>query len=173
MGEIDLKRSNALSEIISHTPTWVFIVFFTLLVLGFMQTKERIVNVKAVFILPIAMVIFSFMGVYSVFNLSFLPLALWLLGLISTSVVGIKLGIPKSVSYSAQDEKLTIPGSKVPLMFMMAIFFTKYFVGFAVARDLPLIHGFNFLIIISLAYGIFSGIFLSRSIVMFKVSQSR
>ncbi|MBA6389844.1 hypothetical protein H4J38_03515 [Colwellia sp. BRX10-3] len=160
-----------MSELISHTPVWVFIVFFTLLVLGFIQTKERTVKVKTVFILPVAMIIFSFFGVYSVFGLSVAAIALWLLGLVIALVLGFKLGYPKHVSYSQQVEKLTISGSKIQLIFMMAIFFTKYFVGFAFARDLPLVNEFIFLVVICLFYGLFSGIFLSRSLVMFNVSK--
>ena len=160
-----------MSELISHTPVWVFIVFFTLLVLGGIQTKERAVKVKTVFILPLAMIIFSFFGVYSIFSFSLLAISLWLFGLILTLITGLKLGYPKQVSFSPQDEELTISGSIIPLVFMMAIFFTKYFVGFASARNLPLVNEFMFLFIISISYGVFSGVFLSRSLVMFKASK--
>jgi len=161
-----------LSELISHTPTWVFAVFFTLLILGFIQSKERVVKVKTVFILPIAMIIFSFFGVSSVFGLSLFTISLWLLGLAITLVVGLKLAYPKLVSFSVQSNKLKIPGSWAPLLLMMAIFFTKYFVGFAVARELPVINEHLFVVLLCLLYGAFSGVFLSRSFVMFKISKA-
>jgi len=161
-----------LSELISHTPTWVFAIFFSLLVLGFIQSKERVVKVKTVFILPIAMIIFSFFGVWSVFGLSTLTITLWVVGLVTTLVIGLKLAYPRLVSFSGQSNKLTIPGSWAPLFLMMAIFFTKYFVGFAVARELPVINEQLFVILLSLLYGAFSGIFLSRSFIMFKVSKT-
>jgi hypothetical protein len=161
-----------LSALISHTPTWVFAIFFTLLVLGFIQSKERIVKIKTVFILPIAMIIFSFFGVSSVFGLSILTISLWGIGLATTLVIGLKLACPRLVSFSEQSNKLTIPGSWVPLFFMMAIFFTKYFVGFAVARELPIVNENMFIILLSLLYGAFSGIFLSRGFVMFKASKA-
>jgi len=161
-----------LSELISHTPTWVFAIFFTLLVLGFIQSKERIVKVKTVFILPLAMIIFSFFGVSSVFGLSILTMSLWVMGLVITLVIGLKLAYPKLVSFSEQSNKLTIPGSWVPLFFMMAIFFTKYFVGFAVARKLPIVNEYIFMVLLSLLYGAFSGIFLSRGIVVFQASKA-
>lgn len=160
-----------MSELISHTPTWVFVVFFILLVLGLKQTKERVVKVKTVFILPIAMILFSFFGVYSVFGLALLSLSLWIVGLVITLVIGLKLAYPKRVSFSSQSNQLTIPGSWVPLFIMMAIFFTKYVVGFAIARSLPVVNEFVFIVLISLLYGAFSGIFLSRSLVMFKSSK--
>lgn len=55
---------------------------------------------------------------------------------------------------------------------MMTIFFTKYFVGFAVSREFPLVNAHIFVILLSLLYGAFSGIFLSRRFVMFKVSKT-
>lgn len=160
-----------MSELFNHTPTWVFIVFFTLLIFGVNQTKERVVKINTVFILPIAMIVFSFMGVYSAFSLALLPFTFWLLGLVSASFIGLQLGFPKLVNFSSQDNQVTIPGSKIPLVFMMAIFFTKYFVAFAFARNLYFVNEFHFLVIISLFYGVFSGVFLSRSLVMFKVSK--
>lgn len=161
-----------MSELISHTPTWVFAIFFTLLVLGFIQSKERIVKVKTIFILPIAMITFSFFGIFSVFGISILAMILWIIGLVIALIIGLKLAYPKFVSFSVQSNKLTIPGSWVPLFFMMAIFFTKYFVGFAVARKLPLVNEHMFVVLLSLIYGAFSGIFLSRSCVMFKTSKA-
>ncbi|TWX45093.1 DUF6622 family protein [Colwellia hornerae] len=161
-----------MSELISHTPKWVFAVFFTLLVLGFIQSKERVVKVKTIFILPIAMIIFSFFGVYSVFGLSYLTMSLWIMGLVTTLFIGLKLAYPNLIIFSGQSNKLTIPGSWVPLFLMMAIFFTKYFVGFAVARGLPVVSEHIFVVLLCLLYGAFSGIFLSRSFVMFKASKA-
>jgi hypothetical protein len=160
------------SELISHTPTWVFVVFFALLVLGFKQSKQREVKVNTVFILPIAMTLFSFFGVYSVFGISLLSLGLWGLALVLVLILALKLAYPKLVSYSKQDNKLTIPGSWVPLCLMMAIFFTKYVVGFAVARQLSIVDGMLFMLLISVLYGAFSGIFIARSLVMFKASKT-
>jgi len=98
-----------LSQLISHTPTWVFIVFFTLIVLGFMQSRERLVKVRTVFILPAAMILFSLFGVSSVFELTLVTISLWAVGLLLTLIIGLKLGYPKAVIFSSQ--QLTIPGS--------------------------------------------------------------
>lgn len=98
-----------MSELISVTPTWVFAIFFTLLVLGFIQSKERVVKVKTVFISPIAMIIFSFFGVYSVFGVSILTMSLWIMGLVITLVIGVKLAYPKLVLFSVQNNTLTVP----------------------------------------------------------------
>lgn len=161
-----------MSELISHTPTWVFAIFFTLLVLGFIQSKERIVKVNSIFILPISMVVFSLFGVLSVFGITVSAMGFWVTGLIVALILGIKLAYPKLVSFSEQNKRLTIPGSWAPLIFMMAIFFTKYTVGYAVARELAVVNEFMFMATINILYGVFSGVFLSRSLVMFKASKT-
>lgn len=161
-----------MSELISHTPTWVFVVFFTLLVLGMIQSKERIVKVNTVFILPISMIVFSLFGVLSVYGVTLLAISFWITGLILALFCGIKLAYPKLVSFSGQNNRLTIPGSWAPLIFMMAIFFTKYIVGYAVARELAVVNEFMFMATINILYGVFSGIFLSRSFVMFRASKT-
>ena len=99
-------------------------------------------------------------------------MSLWIIGLVITLIIGLKLAYPKFVSFSVQSNKLTIPGSWVPLFFMIAIFFIKYFVGFSAARELPLVNEHIFVVLLSLVYGVFSGIFLSRSCVMFKLSKA-
>lgn len=166
------RRVESLSDLINHTPTWVFIIFFTLLILGVVQSKNRSIKVKTVFILPVAMIVFSSFGVFSVFGITLLTMSHWCLGLILTSIIGIKLAYPKFVSFSEEDHKLTVPGSWTPLLFMMAIFFTKYFVGFAIARGLDIVNEYVFIASICLLYGIFSGVFLSRSLVIFKASKA-
>ncbi|NRA61380.1 MAG: hypothetical protein HRU25_10825, partial [Psychrobium sp.] len=119
-----------------------------------------------------AMLAFSIFGVYSAVDTSLLTVGLWGLGLLITLFIGINLAYPKSVSFSSQNNRLTIPGSWVPLVLMMAIFLTKYFVGFAIARDLPIIDDLIFVALLSVLYGVFSGIFLSRGFVMFKATQN-
>ncbi len=111
-------------EIISHTPTWVFVVFFTLLIIGYQQSKSRVVKLKMVFVLPVLMTVFSYLGVSSVFGIAFYSLGIWLIGLLSAFVIGIKLAYPRNVEYLAAQGQLSVPGSWLPLVLMMAIFLT-------------------------------------------------
>ena len=70
-----------LSQIISHTPTWVFGLFFGLLLLGLVQTKQRTVKRYTIYILPLAMFIFSGIGIASAFGFSGVTIVSWLLGI--------------------------------------------------------------------------------------------
>ncbi len=159
-------------EIIKHTPSWVFVLFFALLILGYLQTKNRKVKLNVVFILPASMIILSAFGVSSAFGLMPIAFASWFIGGIFSLGISLKLAIPKGIAYSSIEEKFFIPGSWVPLFLMMAIFSTKYIVGVAIARQLPIISEVEIITFISLLYGCFSGIFLSRSIIVWQAKEA-
>jgi len=150
------------TEIIARTPTWVFILFFTLIFLGYRQSKTRKVNLRTLLILPIAMTIFSIIGVKSAFNLQLLSMAAWGVGIAVSFFVSTQLLAAKAI-YLQEEGSFQIPGSWLPLMLMMAIFFVKYIVAVLLARDLPITETVSFVFSVSFLYGSFSGIFAARA----------
>ena len=154
-----------LIEIISHTPRWVFILFFVLLVLGYLQSKTRTVSRKKVIILPCAMIALSFYGVISAFGISAVGIISWFIGAAATTWLGLMLGSPKGIVCKDDIHSVIIPGSWIPLLLMMAIFFTKYIVGVVLARELPIAGSLQFISIVCFFYGCFSGLFLARMLV--------
>lgn len=151
-------------QIISHTPIWVFILFLVLVIFGFLQTRSREVKFIASFILPTGMVILSFVGVLSSFGFEFLPVMLWGLGVLALSFIGYKIIPLKGVVYHFERGVFSIPGSWLSFIVVMAIFFTKYSVAVMKATNVSLVHNFTFILILCLAYGAFSGFFVSRAI---------
>jgi len=151
-----------LTEIISHTPTWVFILFFTLIFLGYRQSKTRTVNLRALLILPIAMTIFSIIGVKSAFDLHMLSIVAWLVGITLSFLVSIKIPLAKA-KFLSEDNSFQIPGSWLPLILMMAIFWVKYIVAVLLAKELAVTETVSFVISVSFLYGSFSGIFAARA----------
>jgi hypothetical protein len=149
-------------QIVTHTPAWVFILFVVLLVFGFLQTRNR--NVKFIFayLLPIGMVILSFVGVISSFGLELMPISLWLAGVFMLSLLGYKLFPLKGIVYNLESKSYSIPGSWLSFGVIMAIFFTKYSVAVIKATNISLINNSFFVFVLCLAYGAFSGFFISR-----------
>jgi len=151
-----------LTEIISRTPTWVFVLFFTLVFLGYRQSKTRKVNLRTLLILPIAMTIFSIIGVKSAFNLQIFSIVAWFVGLTISYFVCNQLS-SKKAEYLSEDEQFEIPGSWLPLILMMAIFWVKYIVAVLLAKELAVTETVSFIVSVSFIYGTFSGIFAARA----------
>lgn len=103
-------------QILAHTPTWVFALFFVLLVFGLMQTRTRSVGRFAALLLPAGMVALSLAGIDSSFGLTPVPLASWAIALAVAIVLGYAVLRDKRVEYDASARKFFVPGSWVPLV---------------------------------------------------------
>jgi len=156
-----------LIEIIKRTPSWVFVIFVVLLIMGYKQSKDRTINRGQVLILPVAMIGLSFYDVMSAFGVGHpIGLVSWLAGIFIAGLLSIRFPSPAGVSYSAMDRSYTVPGSWFPLFLMMAIFFIKYVVGVILARKLPVANEQIFIAAVGFSYGLISGIFFARTFVI-------
>lgn len=158
-------------EILNRTPSWVFLLFFALLALGYMQSKDRTLTRTKVLILPTVMLVLSLLGIFSAFGATRLGLGCWALGAAAAVAIGIKLGTPRCVRFSVESQTFYVPGSWTPLALMMGIFLTKYVVGVIFARELLIAKTTGFLVAVSFCYGVFYGAFLSRAIVIWQKSK--
>lgn len=152
-----------LSEFLARTPPWVFVIFFALLALGIVQSRTRQLNRTKVLVLPIAMVGFSFFGVWSAFSLNLASMLAWVVGLMICALLAVRWVTPAGVVFSAPQKRYTVPGSWLPLALMMAIFATKYVVGASFSMELAITGYPFFMMVVSVLYGAFSGLFLARA----------
>jgi hypothetical protein len=151
-------------DILSHTPYWVFGLFIALVLLGLQQRKNRRVKMPLAFFLPFGMMALSLAGVFSSFGLSFKPVLIWAVGLSLSASIVARIFPVKGILYYPENNSFYIPGSTVPFLVIMAIFFTKYCVG--------VLHGLNpedlnsptIKFVFALIYGLSSGYFVGRSI---------
>ncbi len=160
-----------LLEIFKRTPPWVFALFLGLLALGYLQSRTRTVKRGQVAILPVVMTVLSVVGVTSAFGVNPLPLVAWALGSTAAVGMGLALGQPKGVRCINDGQSFVVPGSWVPLALMMGIFVTKYAVGVITGMKLPVVQTTAFAVGVSLAYGFFSGAFVSRTLVVLRSAQ--
>jgi hypothetical protein len=66
-----------------------------------------------------------------------------------------------------------LQGSWTPLALMMAIFLTKYVVGVASALKPDLLITMQFIVLLSILYGIFSGVFIGRALSTWSLSRKQ
>ena len=159
-----------LTQILFHTPRWVFVLFAFLVWLGVKQLLARSVSLARVTLLPTAMTGLSFYGMLSAFGDS--PVAL--LGWAGTATVVLltaqRWPLPAGARFDATTRTFHLPGSAVPLALMMGIFFTKYAVGVLLAMHPELARQAGFALGIGTLYGAFSGIFAARALRLWKLA---
>ncbi len=161
-----------MTQIISNTPKWVFVLFFVLLALGISQMRTQLKSRKRVLILPLVLLILSIAGVISAFGVSAMPIAAWVVGYIALAgLMGKGLATTGS-SFNSDTKKFTVAGSAIPLILMMGIFCLKYFVGASTALKASFTSDAAFPVVVSLLYGIFSGAFAGRALRLLKLVKS-
>ena len=156
-------------EILTHTPIWVYALFIGLSFLGWQQSRSRNVKQFVIFLLPIGMLLLSFFGVTSSFGYDLLNIFFWLVGICICTLLGLKLFPTSSALYQIETRSFIVSGSWWPLVFIMAIFFTKYAVGVIASINPDLLKNISVALTLSLLYGVFSGTFFTRAIRVLKV----
>ncbi|HEY0615332.1 MAG TPA: DUF6622 family protein [Candidatus Elarobacter sp.] len=159
-------------QILAHTPIWVYGLFFVLLGFGLMQTRTRTVSKIPALLLPAGMIALSLAGINSSFGLRTIPLVAWGVAMAVATVAGYAFFRDKAIRREATGEKFFIPGSWVPLVVMMAIFFTKYVYAVMSASHAELIATPIFIGALSAVYGLLSGYFSSRAVNLIRVAQA-
>ena len=160
-----------LIEILRRTPSWVFTLLFALVVLGYSQTRDRIVSWRLLPLLPAVMIVLSLYGVLGAFGLNPLALVAWALGIAIAAGSGRRLAMQRGVVYSVAMRTSSVPGRWWPLARMVFIFLVRYAVAVAVARRLQVVESLAFAGLLSLGYGLLSGVFLARALAIGQVAR--
>jgi hypothetical protein len=159
------------ANLIQHTPHWVWGTLIALIVLGVRQSVARRRSLRSATSLPLVMTAFSLYGVASDFAHQPLALAAWALGAGALFSVMTTQGAWSGVRWSAAQRCLILPGSWLPLALYLGLFCVKFAVGATLAMHPVRVDDANFACLVGLAYGAFSGVFLSRSYAMWRIAR--
>ena len=160
-------------QILTHTPTWVFVLFAVLVFFGAKQLVANRVSLTRMTIMPLAMTGLSLYGVVSVFGDSPLSLLTWLVGAAVAFTLNFRIPASAQVRYDTVNRSFQLPGSAVPLALFMGIFFTKYAVGISLGMQPSLAHSSSFALTLGGVYGLFSGTFLSRAAKLWRIAMAQ
>lgn len=150
-------------SILEHTPVWVWALFCALLALGIAQTRTRQVSAARATILPILMIVLSLSTVLSAFSLVALACVTWVVGFFVSLVLAGEVMAVRGASWSSQERYFRVPGSFVPLTLILGLFVTKYMAGVVLAINPSLAANIRVVIVLSLVYGAFAGLFWARA----------
>ena len=154
-----------LLQILKGTPQWVFVLFFALLAIGFMQSRSRNVSAGRMTLLPAAFIAFSLYGVIAAFGFQAGDLIAWATG-IGAAVMVDRAFIKQApgTRWDTSTGSFHVPGSWMPLTLMMTVFFARYAIAASMAMRPGLAQEGAFAIGASLVYGLLSGTFLARAL---------
>lgn len=148
--------------ILQNTPTWVFALLATLVVLGLLQSRPRSLPRRRLLALPLLLTLLSLAGVISAFGVQAAALLAWAAGFGATLALlhgRIEVGVP---SPGGAETRVKLPGSWWPLALMLGLFCVKYAVGATLAMHPELSQSIALALAASAAYGVFSGAFVAR-----------
>ena len=153
-----------ITQILTHTPLWVFGLFFGLVYLGVAQRRTRRVSRQRLVVLPVAMLGWSLYSVWSTFDTHLTAFAAWacVWGIVVAFVLA--RAPLQGASYDAGTKQFTVPGSGIPLALMMGIFFFKYAVAVVHATHPGVLGTTTAVVVVAGTYGLFSGMFASRAL---------
>lgn len=161
-------------QILKHTPPWVLVLFFVLLYLGYLQSKTRSVPKWRLAALPLVFLFLALSGVISASGASPTGVAAWAVAVVAALLLNQVLRYPRGVVYQPDTKLFIVPGSWVSLVLMMAIFFTKYAaaVAGALIRNPSFRQTAIFNAVPALIYGFLSGMFLARTLCIWRYGDS-
>ncbi len=150
-----------LSNIITHTPLYVWAILAFLVSRGITAMRERELAFKSLCIIPLLMLLLSLQDISKKFGMAPLPLAAWLAGACVAGGLAWRMGAAR-ISVGSAPGRVTVAGSVLPLLLMVSIFFTKYATAVALAIAPELAGQTVFVAAICVLFGAFNGLFLGR-----------
>ena len=161
-----------LTQILSHTPTWVFGLLALLIAYGITQLWSRQMGVGRVIGVAAGMALLGGSGVATAFGVSLELLLAWGLAAAGLAALVQRIPLAAAARYDADSQRLHVPGSVVPLLLMMGIFASKFCVGVALAMHPQLHAELGFALVVALLSGAFSGIFAGRAARLWKLART-
>ncbi|MCY0856420.1 DUF6622 family protein [Cupriavidus sp. D39] len=160
-----------LTGILHHTPLRVWALLAGLIALGLSQTVPRRMTPARATAVPIAMALVSLGGVISAFSRQPLALLGWGVGVAAAMTLANAIGSWNGIRWLEADRRLMVPGSWVPPGLILCLFITRFAVNVAMVVNAGLLWHGGVAMLIGFIYGAVSGIFLSRSLVTWRLTR--
>jgi hypothetical protein len=150
-----------LIQILTHTPLYVWAILAFLVNRGVNAMRDREIEVRRLVIIPAVMLVLSLQDIGAKFGLGGWALAAWALTAAATALLAGLAGTTRIAAGSAPGT-VRVRGSRLPLVMMMAVFFTKYVASVTLAVAPQLRHDTLFAIAVCALFGVYNGWFAGR-----------
>jgi len=146
-----------------QVPTWVFILFFVLVWLGYKRCFTRTIRLERLFLMPAIFVFMNLNGVISLFQFTAGVLILYLLGLAGGAVSGHFQVRNRIIRADRVKRLIEVPGDLAMLFLVIGIFIIEFFIHYAVEANWSISTNSAFPFIAIMASGLISGISVGRN----------
>ena len=150
-----------LIQILTHTPVYVWAILALLVYRGVVAMRDRDVEVRKLFIIPVIMLALSLQDIVAKFGAAVRPLSAWAVGAAATLLLVWKFS-RAGIGAGATPGSVRVYGSWMPLAMMMSIFLTKYVTSVTLAVQPHASHNALFSTAVCVLFGAFNGYFLGR-----------
>jgi hypothetical protein len=152
------------TQVVEHTPTWVWAILAALIALGGLQMRAHEVSRARLAMMPIGLGGFSLWGAASVFGMQAPVLAAWSVGVALALAANLALRWPLQVRYDAQRARFALQGSTLPLLLMLSVFAVRYAITVTLVFHPDWKTHAPFALAVSAAYGLLSGLYAARAL---------
>lgn len=160
------------TNLVSHTPSWVWLLLTGLCVLGFSQTRNRQISLQRLCVLPLVMLGLSLSGMATSLGLSASVLLVWMGVLLISATSLLQLGLGRGISFDTANQLFRVPGSWLPLFLIVTMFIAKYAVAVSLTIQPALAQQAGFTLGFSALFGVLNGAFLVRALVVLRLLKS-
>lgn len=163
---------NRLLPILQGAPVWVWALLALLLFLGIRSLRTRSVPVASLVALPLAFFGLSVTNLLPLDGLAPLRIGVWIAALMVGTIPGWFVVRPQRIVVDRARGRISVPGSVVPIILMLAAFAGGFYFGYLFARYSELKTDPATLIMASTYRGLMSGYFLGQTIRLFRLYRS-
>lgn len=150
-----------IQQIFSHTPIYVWAILGLLVVRGVAASRDRVMRVRSVFIMPLVMLALGLHGTATGFGLLGAAGAAWLAGLVAAAAVAWHLA-RGAASVDRAAGTVQLRASWLPLVLMLAVFVAKYVLAVALAMQPALRGSLAFALPACAIFGALAGAFMGQ-----------
>lgn len=160
---------NNLLRIAQGAPVWVWALLALLLFLGIRSLRTRSAPVASLVALPLAFFGLSVSNLLPLDGLAPLRIGVWIVALAIGTIPGWFVVKPQLIAVDRARRRITMPGSVMPLILMLAAFAGGFYFGYLFARYPELKTDPATLILASTYRGLMSGYFLGQTLRLFRL----
>ena len=150
-----------LIQILTHTPLYVWAILAFLVQRGMIAMRDRDLEIRKLVMIPAVMLVLSLQDMNAKFGLGGLALAAWAVAAAGMALLA-GLSGARRIEASNVPGSVRVRGSRLPLVMMMAVFFTKYVASVTLSVAPQLRHDTLFACAVCALFGVFNGWFLGR-----------